>query len=49
MEYCQKRWEGGSGSAISDVAYGAPPPKRDFFLSRVYRDTADDDMRYYMC
>ncbi len=25
--------------------YGAHRPKRDFFFSRVYRDTADDDMR----
>ncbi len=27
---------------------GAPPPKRDVFLSRVYRDTTDDDMRCYI-
>ncbi len=37
-----------NGSAISDIVYGAPPPKRDFFLSRVYRDTVDDDMRRYI-
>ena len=36
------------GSVQSDVIRGAPPPKRDFFISRVLPQTRDTDFRNFI-
>lgn len=36
------------GRAQSATVQGAPPPKRDFFVSRVHRDTVDEHMKQYI-
>ena len=36
------------GSARSENIRGAPPPKRDFFISRFHRDTDDEGLKRYI-
>ena len=36
------------GCATSDLIRGAPPPKRDFFLSRVHKSSDDSQLENYI-
>ena len=36
------------GNAQSNTIRGAPPPKRDFFLPRIHKETDDTDLRRYI-
>ncbi len=36
------------GNAQSDIIRGASPPKRDHFVSRVHKETDDEDMKTYI-
>ncbi len=36
------------GCGQSDIILGAPPPKRDYFISRVHKKTDDDGMKNYI-
>jgi hypothetical protein len=44
----QKRKQRIQGCGQSDTIRGAPPPKRDYFISRVHSETDDDGLKKYI-